>query len=76
MKWKTVTELFYEKMQLNGNIVQTTKSLEIIFVTTDFDDIRTRIDKIVSEYYSTCVTHELKSISKYKGDIFYGGKLL
>ena len=76
MKWKTVTELFYEKMQLNGNIVQTTKSLEIIFVTTDFDDIRKRIDRIVTEYYSTCVNHELKSISKYKGDIFYGGKLL
>ena len=76
MKWKTVTTLFYERMQLNGGIVQTTESLEIIFVNTDFDDIRKRIDKIVSQYYSTCVTHELKSISKYKGDIFYGGNLL
>jgi hypothetical protein len=76
MKWKTVTTLFYERMQANGNIIQTTKPLEIIFVYTDFDDLRDRIDKIVMEYYSTCVTHELKSISKYKGDVFYGGKLL
>ena len=76
MKWKTVTTLFYERMQLNGDIVQTTKPLEIIFVNTDFDDLRVRVDKIVAAYYSTCVTHELKSVSKYRGDIFYGGKLL